>query len=63
MTDPMIPTTTRPRAPASSMARLRRAFMRPPRQGTPTRRVWQEVAPGEWRWVHVDAQGRGVQSR
>jgi hypothetical protein len=20
------------------------------------RRVWREVAPGEWRWIHIDDQ-------
>jgi hypothetical protein len=63
MTSPTVAATTRPRAVNSKMTRLRRVLGRPrrPRPTTPPprpvmRRVWREVAPGEWRWIHVDDQ-------
>jgi hypothetical protein len=59
MTSPTV-FTTRPRGPISSMTRLRRVLARPHRHRTTTpppgpamRRVWREVAPGEWRWIHI----------
>jgi hypothetical protein len=59
MTSPTV-STTRPR-PISKMTRLRRMLARPHRGTTTTppprptmRRVWREVAPGEWRWIHID---------
>jgi hypothetical protein len=48
----------------SGLKRLRRALAGPKQPKVPTttqgptrpviRRVWREVAPGEWRWLHVD---------
>lgn len=43
------------------IARLRRMLERPHRPRTAAaapappvfRRVWQEVAPGQWRWIHI----------
>jgi hypothetical protein len=61
-------TTTHPdpvsqQSPAARLGQLRRLLAsRParaattpsPPAGRPTvRRVWREVAPGEWRWLHV----------
>jgi hypothetical protein len=60
MTNPMVPATTKPRGPASRVARLRRVLTRLAHRRLPitpaVRRVWREVAPGEWRWIHVDGQ-------
>jgi hypothetical protein len=58
MTSPTISDTTKPQGSMSRMARLRRVLMRPagrrPTTQPVVRRVWREVAPGEWRWLHVD---------
>ena len=60
MTHPMAPPTTKPRGRASSVARLRAVLRRSPYRRPPSkpavRRVWREVAPGEWRWIHVNDQ-------
>ena len=63
MTSPTVVATTNPREANSRITRLRRVLARPhrPRPTTPPprpvmQRVWREVAPGEWRWIHIDDQ-------
>jgi hypothetical protein len=51
---------TKYQGPVSRIARRSRLFPRPHRQkatppppaGPVFRRVWEEVAPGQWQWVH-----------
>jgi hypothetical protein len=54
---------THARERIARMTRLRRVLARPhPRRPAPppsrpvVRRVWREVASGEWRWIHIDDQ-------
>jgi hypothetical protein len=64
MTSPTLSAATKPQGSRSRMARLRRVLARPHRRRMATpppprpvmRRVWREVAPGEWRWIHVNDQ-------
>jgi len=63
MTSPTISAAIKPQGSRSRIARLRRARAATPSEdGPPTptplifRRVWQEVAPGQWHWTHVDDQ-------
>jgi hypothetical protein len=62
MTSPTVSAATTSRGPTSRMTRLRRVLARPHRRRTAPpprpvmRRVWREVAPGEWRWIHIEDQ-------
>jgi hypothetical protein len=53
---------TKQRAPASRLAGRWRLFPRPNRRredapppaGPRFRKVWKEVAPGQWQWLHIE---------
>jgi hypothetical protein len=61
MTSPIGSATTH-RRPESKIARRSRLFpclhrrrkTAPPPVGPVFRKVWKEVAPGQWQWIHVD---------
>jgi hypothetical protein len=60
MTSPTSSATSH-RGPVSRIARRWRLFPRPHRRPKPTppptgpvfRKVWKEVAPGQWQWIHI----------
>jgi hypothetical protein len=64
MTSTTSTTTTRSRGAGSGFRSLRRLLAGLQHRKAPgtsrtsngpvVRRVWREVAPGEWRWLHVD---------
>jgi hypothetical protein len=53
---------TKHRGPASRLARRWRLFPRPNRRredapppaGPRFQKLWKEVAPGQWQWLHID---------
>jgi hypothetical protein len=64
MISPTISAITKRGESGSRRTRLRRTLAQPHRRRPPTpsptgpvmRRIWREVAPGEWRWIHVQDQ-------
>jgi hypothetical protein len=55
----------RPRGPASMVTRpwrrflvphRRRSDVPPPPAGPRFRKVWKEVAPGQWQWIHIGGE-------
>jgi hypothetical protein len=61
MTSPTI-SANKYRGPASGIRTRWRLFPRPHRRTKATpppagprfRKVWKEVAPGQWQWLHID---------
>jgi hypothetical protein len=70
MTDPTFSAATNLKSSRSRIARLWRRLERQHRRmaAAPTpappvfRHVWQEVAPGQWRWIHIRVDDQDMPS-